>query len=112
GDDRVDAIGERAADPPLVSEDGGGHAPALTALGALAARAGIRRRGEHEPARQLHGVPGAHDRHRAVLERLAKGLERVARKLAQLVEEEDTAVRERDLPSPRRGPPAHETGGR
>ena len=43
----------------------------------------------------------ARDAHDALLERLAERVERSGRELAELVEEEQTAVRERDLAGPR-----------
>ena len=52
----------------------------------------------------------ARDRHDAVLQRLAQDLQRVLAELWQFVEEEDAAMRQRDLTGTRPASSAHETG--
>ena len=78
----------------------------------MPARARVGGDHELEAAGQLDRAPGASDRHPPVLERLSQRLERVARNSPQLVEEEDAAVGERDLPRPRRVAATDQARGR
>ena len=79
-----------------------GRATALDrGVAARAARAHVHRPHELEPRREERVPADAGDRDDAVLERLAQRLEHRARELRQLVEQQDAAVRERDLAGPR-----------
>ena len=101
--DEVDAVQQRAAEPPLVA------APldlgAAAAIRRARARAAVARRHEDRVGRELERALPAHDLHAALLERLAQRLERDPRELGQLVEEQHAAVGERDLAGPGRAPP-------
>ena len=95
----IDAVEQRSAEAALI-------APLLQ----RGARAVVRRAGaraavagrEHDRIRRkLERALAAHDLHPALLERLAQSIHRAAGELRQLVEEQDPAMRERDLARPR-----------
>ena len=97
--DEIDAVEQRSAEAALI-------APLLQ----RGARAVVRRAGaraavagrEHDRIRRkLERALAAHDLHPALLERLAQSVHRAAGELGQLVEEQDPAMRERDLARPR-----------
>ena len=79
---------------------------------AVPARARVRRGDEHEAGREDHHLLAADDRHVAVLERLAQGLEARARELRELVEEQHAVMRERRLAGLGRAGAADEPRGR
>ena len=110
GDEHVDAVQQRAGEPPVVAREVAGAAGAVVA--AEPARARVRGRDEHEAGRERHHLLAAHDRHVAVLERLAQRLQRRPRELRQLVEEQDAVVGERRLARRRMGAAADEAGRR
>ena len=98
-DVQVDAI-ERAA--PRAATGSRRRSPCeqvqvRTRAAEVAARAGVERRDQHEVGRVGDRAPRAHDRHRAVLQRLAQRLQHRARVLEQLVEEQHAVVGQRDL---------------
>ena len=105
----VDAIQQRAREAAAVADEVGLRA--LAARAAEAARAGVRRGDEHEARREDHDLLAAHDRHVAVLERLAQRFEARAGELRELVQEQDAAVGERRLARLRRVRAADEAGG-
>ncbi len=72
----------------------------------------VHRRGEEKPGREDDAPGDAGDRHGAVLERLAKGLERRPLELAELVEEEHAVVREARLARTWAGAAADDRGRR
>ena len=95
-DEEVDAVEQRAAEPPAVAGVVRSGAPAR--LVPAPARARVRGGDEHEAGREQRRALPAHDRHLPVLERLAQRLQRRPRELRQLVEEQDAVVGEARLP--------------
>ena len=77
----------------------------------VAARARVRGGDEHEARREDRRALAAHDRHAAVLQRLAQRLERRARELGQLVEEQHAVVGEARLARRRDRAAADQAGG-
>ena len=107
-DEEVDAVEQRAAQPPGVAGEIR-LAAAAAARGRVAARARVGGGDEQEARREDRRALAAHDRHAAVLQRLAQRLERRPRELGQLVEEEHAVMGEARLPrqrAARRRPPA------
>ena len=105
----VDPVGEGAAEAALVALDVQRRAGAVGVGLAAPARAGIRRRDQHESAGQAPGAAGAGDRDPARLEGRPQCLEGVATELAELVEEEDAAMGQGRLARPRRIAAADQT---
>ena len=104
--DEVDAVDQRAAQPPLVA--GQLDRRAAAAVRRPRARAAVAGRHDDRVRRELERPLAAHDLHAALLERLAQRVHRDPRELRQLVEEEHAAVGERDLARHRPRPAAHE----
>ena len=75
-DEQVDAVEQRPAQPPAVAREVGLRAPAAIALAGESARARVGGGDEHEARREDRRALPAHDRHAAVLQRLAQGLQR------------------------------------
>ena len=86
--DQVEAIEERSREPPPVGLD-----PLTRARAAVgpAARARVHRGHELRVGGQAGSPPDPRDRHLAILERLAQGLEGVAGELGELVQKQHAA---------------------
>ena len=74
----------------------------------MAARARVGGGDEQEARREDRGALASHDRHPAVLQRLAQRLERRPRELGQLVEEEHAVMGEARLPRQRQRAATHQ----
>ena len=107
-DVEVDAVEQRAAEPPAVAVVI--RSGALAGLVPAPARARVRGGDEHEAGRQQRRALPAHDRHLPVLQRLAQRLQRRPRELRQLVEEQDAVMGEARLPRAGMRPAADEAG--
>jgi hypothetical protein len=100
---QVDAVEQRTGKPPAVALDLVRQASAVAfRVAPEAAGARVHRGDENEPRGIRRGAPGARNRDRAFLERLAERIENVARELSDLIEEQGPAVREADLAGPGR----------
>ena len=105
----VDTVEERARDTVPVTIELHRRARALRGrIAAGAAGAQVHRPDELEARRERRAAADARDRDDAVFERLPQRLEGGTRKLGELVEQEDAAVRERDLARARRRPAANQ----
>jgi hypothetical protein len=92
-DGDVDAVEQRAGEPPVVAGEIRGRAAA--SLLPHAAAAGVRGGDERDARREDHHALRADDRHPAVLQGLAQRLERGPDELRELVEEQHAVMGER-----------------
>jgi len=99
-DGEVESVKQRARQSSCVACAHLLRAPALSSLESLAARARVHRCHQLEVRRQRDGAPSASQGDRPVFEGLPQQIEHRGRKLSQLVEKENTAVSEADLPGP------------
>src|SRR2546426_7266039 len=104
----VDAIGKRPRHATAITRDAFGSAAAAAgAVAAMPARAGVHRRNELKTRRELRLARGARDRDPAGFERLAQRFQDIAVEFPPLIQEQDAAVRQRDLPTARQAAAPH-----